>query len=331
MNIEQLRYLDKKDREYAVFKSIFKLDSTEERECLSDEILNNLFNLDLVLIVLLANATKEDALYAAKIRSDNPEILYYYTNILDSMKKLALELNLANSLELSNMFMYLLRNGFLSKTRKNIYRIDGLKSITGLQFADIMDGRSVCRNHADMLNDFLCKSGFVSSKMTNTCCNENSIGIIWNRLKKENIYLNKKIIYLIEAIIQRKIGNHLFNLIEEHDGLYIFDSTRGEVLDIKNTFCATSVDGGHIYSLKPYFSYRYCTYDDSIKLLDRLHKEKEFISPYNACKVSSTAYIIDRRLSNNIPLLNDFYDEIENDIVSISKATDKIKFRQKIR
>lgn len=55
----------------------------------------------------------------------------YYPYVLYQISKLASELKLKNSLEISNLFTYLLWNGYLSKTKQNVYRIEKRKLIEG--------------------------------------------------------------------------------------------------------------------------------------------------------------------------------------------------------
>ena len=88
--------------------------------------------------------TLENKSYSADIKG-------YYSSLLDKTKKLALELGLTNSLEISNLFSYLLWNGYFSKTKQNRYQQLGRKNISGLFYADIMDGIGVCLNHAYVL------------------------------------------------------------------------------------------------------------------------------------------------------------------------------------
>ena len=84
------------------------------------------------------------------------------------MQKLALELGVSNSLQLSNLYTYLLWNGYLSKNKTNIYS-EERKLLEGLFFVDVMDGIGVCLNYADMLKDFLKACDHEAAVLWNLC------------------------------------------------------------------------------------------------------------------------------------------------------------------
>ena len=139
--------------------------------------------------------------------------------------------------ELSNLFTYLLWNGYLSKTKQHVYRIEDRKMIIGLAFADIMDGVGVCLNHADMLKDFLNTCGYNSSTMINLVDKNIKSNYKFDiERKSEKAKKKTEILNLAMCPIMKKIGNHAFTLIEDNNKLYIYDSTNLMLLNVINPY-----------------------------------------------------------------------------------------------
>lgn len=257
------------------------------------------------------------------------EIISIYEKLLKQMSILAKELNLNNSLELSNLYSYLLWNGYLSKNKRNEYCSKNRKFINGLHFADIMDGIGVCLNHSDMLKDFLNICGYNSAMLNSYCSNYE---VVEYSLKykivglDDNIVLTNQITNETKNLLEKKrISNHVFNLIEDNGKLYIYDSTDVVPHIIVNQQYSELLVGKGISKLFPYESYMHNASEKEDELIDRLLTTKDYTSPYSKDEficISNKNIDIIRR---NLQLIEDFYIEAKPNILHISEETDKIK------
>ena len=111
--------IEKERDKYDVFRKVFEMDEMTENELLVKylemkeiRIFSDLSNLKFSNMVRLANYLKGINNSFIKNREKHSYIIeYYYTELLDEMCKLADELELTNSLEISNLYSYLLWNG----------------------------------------------------------------------------------------------------------------------------------------------------------------------------------------------------------------------------
>ena len=111
---------------------------------------------DIKLLIDNKNWTKDEM-------SQYEFILENYYNVLHTYSELASHLNITNPLDLCIYITYLLWNGYFSVTGKHAYQELDNTSIRGLQALDVMTGKGVCLNYADLLNDFLHMKGINSS------------------------------------------------------------------------------------------------------------------------------------------------------------------------
>lgn len=257
-------------------------------------------------------------------KNSNNEINAHYSYLLDKTKKLALELGLTNSLEISNLFSYLLWKGYFSKTKQNHYQQSGRKNIKGLYYADIMDGIGVCLNHADMLKDFLNKFDFSASILVNRVVPKMDVDykMPLERLLVKSGVLLKTLTFLANPLT-KKIGNHAFVLIRENDRLYIYDATNLCVFEVDDAFNASLINGKGISELHPYFSF--INIKDVSKetiALDGLFELDDLSSPYSRKDFIVTSENNIEMFNSNICLLDDFYADTFRDISKISEITD---------
>ena len=136
-------------------------------------------NNDFVKAVMKGELIKTLWLSCNNNKDSRDEINMYYSSLLDKTKRLALELGLTNSLEISNLFSYLLWNGYFSKTKSNIYSSKESKGIYGLLYADIIDGKSFQTCNTEMLKDLLNSCDFDATNLFNTISNRNKFDIIY--------------------------------------------------------------------------------------------------------------------------------------------------------
>ena len=262
-------------------------------------------------------------------RNEYSEIMYNYSSILQNMTNLSKELNLENSLELCLLFSYLLWNGYLSKNKEYIFSDKGIKRIHGLFFADIMNGRGVCLNNSEMLKDFLNLNEYTSSMLENHYNISTRINYRIDIARTNATNKDSLITTIIEELIRCKKANHVYNLIEDNNKLYIFDSTNMLMQKIIRNDKAEMVNGTGEFRLFPYQSHMLCASHDERKLLDKLLTTSEHVCPYTKRDLIITSEVCLEIIKNSTSLIEDFYTEIKPNIDSISKETSKIKILTK--
>lgn len=249
-----------------------------------------------------------------------------YKALLQKCKLLAKELNLNNSLEIANLYTWLLWNGFFSKNKELKFQSHNRVLIPGNYSHDIMSGIGVCLNFSDMLSDFLNEFDFSSATLINYTGDdcERSYKVDIERVASKTKLSYKMMTLLIKPII-KKVGNHAFNLIKENDKLYIYDSTNLSAFKLEDKNKCIMIPGKGIVNLKPYFSYYINLSKKSTDALNFLHSTDYFEAPYNKKDFIVTWEECFELFLNNTSLLDDFYNEVKDDIMKISAANSQSK------
>lgn len=270
-------------------------------------------------------------------RKSLSNISFYYNNLLNKCYSLALELDLSNSLELANLYTYLLWNGYFSKTKRNVFQFENRKLIHGFYSLDLMDGRGACINNSSMLKDFLIACGYRSICMS---CSFDKKDICMDYEPE----IEKKIKRLrLSTIIKLKFmnssdgldigGNHVCTLIEDDNKLYLYDSTNFLLLDVCDLNTARVINGSGNFELHPYYSYSDSSSDMEDEVLGKfilagLHKNI-FVNIYKSPYDSNDYRLFWEKdlllFRSNISLLEDFYADVKGDIDKITGVTKKIK------
>lgn len=320
--------MNAEERKYKIFKTFYHNASGDEiirhlEEKLSDHRIINYDNYLIMKDGILANYCTSKI---RKTREENPDIMEAYNDLLKKMSILAKELNFENSLELNILFSYLLWNGYLSVHKQYKFSSADKRNIDGLFFADIMDGKGVCLNNTEMLKDFLCYNGYPSAILQN----------FYNKSSKTDYKIqiakqrdNKKNRENIIKNILKKNANHVYNLIEDNNKLYIYDSTNLSMHKIINPYKSSLINGTGDFKLFPYRSYMLCYDTKEIALLDRLMTTNDYESPYTREDLISVCSIDIDLLIQSTQLVEDFFVEAKRNIIDISEKTAKIKARSK--
>lgn len=248
------------------------------------------------------------------------EALNEYKILLQKTTFLANELNLKNSLEFSNLFTYLLWNGYFSKNKYLEYNMNNKNIIEGLEAFDIINGKGVCLNFSSMLKDFLNISGFQSVTLINNFDKNAKTNYIPKA--KKNVAKNKvntKTFNMLTTPLSNKIGNHVFNLILENNKFYIYDSTNFLLLELKNVNTAKVINGRGRFVLKPYYSYYLNCFDNENKILNQFNHTNDFNSPYNRGDYIYTWEKCIELFKANEYLFRDYYISSKKNIDAISK------------
>lgn len=319
------------ERRYQIFK-IFYHNSADE------EILNEIeklirrqkfINNDSYNIMKEAKMANRIHCEIKENRTNYSDVMYNYNIILENMLNLSKELNLDNSLELCILFSYLLWYGYLSKNREYKFNPNNKKIIPGLFFSSIMDGRGVCLHNSEMLKDFLNLCDYNCVMLENH--SKMAIKAGYNiAIKRTCVDTEKtKFIKLFDAIYKYGKPNHAFNLIEENNNFYIYDSTNLLLLSVINMYKSKVINGEEIVKLFPYKSYMLCVERNEIEILDEFIDNQVYSFPYQNYDLAVTSDITLELLKYHKNLLDDFYTEIKPNIMEISKETDKIVRQRK--
>lgn len=256
-------------------------------------------------------------------------IEYHYNILLENMIKLSRELNLENSLELCILYSYLLWGGYLSKDKAYEFNDKDIQRIDGIHYADIMTGRGVCLNISDMLKDFLNKNNYKSAIITNHYSKKTKLNYridISKKNSEEKQTLYKKV---LEEIRLARKADHAFNLIEDNNGMYIFDSTNLILHNVISPYISKIINGSGKYKMFPYLSYIFCCSKTEREVLDKLLTSDEYNCPYDKTDIIAISETNIELLRNSLYLLEDFYKEVKPNIQAISQEMVKIKMKVK--
>lgn len=248
-----------------------------------------------------------------------------YKEILIKTRMLAKELNLTNSLEYSNLFTYLLWNGYFSKTKVHTYQVLGRIRDFDYYALDIMNGIGVCLNYSIMLKDFLNVSNFSSIIMP--CYVENASFEVSPPISR-NIDKTKMVNYSNS----HKFSNHAINLNVLNDEYYLYDSTNLGILDILNKNKASVVNGNGTYDLLPAtcvdFASTFYDYQKIVNVLKELNKYQNNDSRVTKMLFDNTWLTCMLLFSHNKKLLEDYQGDILTDIFKVSNNLEKIKVKR---
>ena len=266
----------------------------------------------------------------AKQRSIVSNEPYYeaYLNIIKRTARLIPELGCYNSISASIVFEYLLWNGYLSKDKDLVYSITDRINNTTITGADIMRGKSVCLNNADMLTRVLKEMGNESYIMgcgvfpPKGLKREYKPPIERKMIPERKNFIKK----LVLSPFIKKIGNHAVTLTRVGETYYIVDPTGLSFATINDVLKAKYIGFDLEMELKPWL----------MLALDSGNKE-EFIDtvlksyllsdhPIMSPAIVKDMYerVIDTCRRNH-SLLDDFHDANRQDIDTVCQTLTKVK------
>lgn len=328
--LNYIKNLNSEDRKYFVFKTFFDNEDEQLMNSIEHIIAGSNFSYTYLghkLLNMIARG-KVYCEYKNGIsfnRKKYDEVMRYYYSIIFKMSKLADELVFSNSMELSILFSYLMWNGYLSKNKCYNFDKYNRKNIYGLFFADIIDGIGVCLNHSEFLKDFLNYCGFSSTCLIN----------FFSRKIKRDMVLNVERKFAHESDIAKfniiEKENHVFNLIEDSGKHYVYDATNFMLINVIDSHCAEVINGTGKFKLFPYYSYSFCASKEEESVLDNLFISNEVDLLYSKEDFICMSNVCMEMIENCKSLLDDFYDAARSDIIGISKETDKIIIKRKMR
>lgn len=250
---------------------------------------------------------------------------YYraYLNIVKNTARFIKENGAVDPMKASIIFEYLLWNGYLSKDKKLVYSVSGRINNNAISGADIMRGKSVCVNNAEMLTRVLKEMGF-EANLTGCTTTPNIEG------KREYMpSIERSIIKRpLDAFVQRvtyplgkALGNHAVSLIKTEEGYYISDPTRMAFAYMSDFLKAQYIGINTDMKIRVNGSLASGVNDDNqyIKALMQSGLELDR-RPISLEKIKdlyeSTVELLDSRK----PLLDDFHESNKEDIATVCKT-----------
>lgn len=347
--IEELRQefkdLTKEQKELLLYRKIIETGKVEDNSKVFDNFhYNQAINYDELLCLIIASDIDSLKPLMVYVMRDNntkyqeiyKESLICYNRILKNYKKLAQELKVSSSLDLSHLLTYMLWNGYFSVNKKHFYKLQERLLLPGMYSFDVIKGGGVCLAYAELLHKYLSICGKDSSildckvptdRKAISCDYRPEIEIN----KKINIssrFFNNFITFFLKEIINI-FGNHAITLIEENGRIYAYDPTNLFALNIKDSSTASIINGKGEFQIKPLKTLILMPHSDPKHIYEKLLlgdiepalTRKEFIFSFENLM---------ELISNNINLLDDAYDNIHSDLEYIDKQTDEIGGRQKV-
>lgn len=246
-----------------------------------------------------------------------------YYDLLDRLKLLGDDLKLNDSLELSNLFTYMLWNGYFSKTHHHAYKTGGVFDLRQLAFY-IFEGYGVCMQYASMLTDFLNRSGIDSSTLINYLKINDKIDLNLSELDRDIIgILYNDILYGMATKISPIVGNHAVTLTNLDGNYYLYDPTNLLFFNIKDQRSGEVIDEKGEIDFKPFFSYAMSLERKDTKALDALLTNDSFEKPVDVKLFENTWNSNFELFENNKSLLEDFYTDSFENINYLSDHLDK--------
>lgn len=288
---------------------------------------------ELLQLTLFYNKNYFDLLNNIRIRSKNKsmdqEYYKYYTNIIEKSAKLLKELNLNDPVEISVLYEYLLWNGYFSKDNNLSYSLSGRKNSLGLVGADIMNGKSVCLNNADMLTNLLQECDIEAYTVGCTVPAGKDANFQYNpdieRNIKEPSYRDK-ISSKINNILHLDIlGNHAVTCFKNGETYSASDPTSLAFLNFSELKKMKYVGSDLELDLKLWVMIvlnDFENYDELLKIIATIYLRSD-LEPLKLNNIKNISESVLEMCRNNKNLLNDFHSDIYDDINGVCKTLTK--------
>jgi len=253
----------------------------------------------------------------------------FYLNIVKKTAILIQELGVNDPFQATVIFEYLLWNGYLSKDKKLLYSMSDRVNNIGAVGADIIRGKSVCLNNADMLSIILRNMGIESYLLG--CYVDPKVGFEFEYkpdIKREkDIILKDRFKSKLLAPLAKRLGNHAVTIFGSKGNYFIGDPTNLVFFNFDGFLKAKGVGSDLQIDIMPFMSLviggipsedfhrifsNTCSFNTSLLTLDNVKQLSE--KSLDLCK-------------KNISLLDDFYDDNKKDIDGV--CSNLIKERRK--
>ena len=323
---EALQGFSEEEKKLVIFRTFIETDSdAKARYILKNTIgkVDGVLRLYIVSLLVTALCQKNEAKTEAESLFDYD---YDYQSLITDFVKLSKELKLDSSLELCELYTYMLWNGYFSKDKMMQYTPNGLNCVPNIASHLIMSGEGNCLSVNSMLTDILNRSGYDSAVLIATAKGKlkgyhPKIEMTSNPSSSElSNYISIK-----QWITQELFGNHAISLVSDNNGIYVFDAQNLGVYGLESNTKARNYDGRHILKLKPYLSFYLNDKDDNYKALSRFLSSTNYNLP---CSKEDYEKVWEEQLelyNANAALLDDYHSAINYSIERINKKVEKAK------
>lgn len=260
----------------------------------------------------------------------NEEYYESYFNVVKNVASLIKELKLSDPFAASIVFEYLLWNGYLSKDKKLVYSMQNRINNIVLTGADIMRGKSVCLNNAAMFTDVLERLDVEAYLLTCLIDINTPLEMKYKPSIQRNVvkpsFMSETLSKFLNLLPIKNIGNHAVTLFSSKDLWYISDPTNLTFMEIDDFLHARMCNSDISVKLKPW----------SMLMLDNIDPKEFKNIVLKTFLLSDSSKINDHALeilyekiieflNEQKSLLNDFHDNIDNDIDTVCKTLKKVK------
>lgn len=334
--------LSKQEKEELVYKLLLdmqlcKIDEKIDKLSIIKEIREltdySIGNIKSLLIYLYAKSYAKKVLYAKKYYKTLRDS---YKNILKNYKNLADELHINSALELSHLFTYMLWNGYYSATKEHHYSMKDRILVINFGFLDIVRGSGVCLSYSECLQDYLLMCGKNASILSCKDPKEKPIEIDYKpQIEfKGEIKFKDLLELFLPPLILSNIGdddaNHAITLIKDNNNFFAYDPTNLLVLNIINKNTSEIINGKGFFKLYPIGTL--CTnITQNSELLLKEFINSSFTPAFTRKEIIFSFENTMELIMNNIPLLDDAYDNIHSELQSIVDNYERLKVKSKIK
>ena len=196
-------------------------------------------------------------------------------------------------------------------------------NIANFTFLDVIKGSGVCLNYSEYLQDYLLTCGKEASILLCEVPKDKSIQrdykpqIEQNYAKNKNELLKLSILAMLANKLLKIDGNNAIALIKENDKMFAYDPTNLLVLNILNKDVGEIINGKGNFKLLPMFT----LIEELIKAnYSRAFNRKEIIFSFENTM---------EHITDNIPLLDDTYDNVHNELQSLLDNYELLKTKTK--
>ena len=261
-----------------------------------------------------------------RLLSTDTDFYNAYLNIVKRTAAFFKDLGCTNPITASIVFEYALWNGYFSKDNHLVYCSAGRVNNMAIPGADIMLGKSVCLNNAEMLTRVLREMGMEAYLVG---------AAIFPKKNQQREYrpnINREVIeekpsfvkkYLLRPIV-KKIGNHAVTLIKDGDYYMLCDPTGLAFAEIHDVMKAKYIGMKTKIALKPAIGLAF-NEGDKQKYIDSLLKAF-VLSDHKQITTEQVKGFYDPMIEicdNNKHVFEEFHEANKEDIDVVCKKLTK--------
>lgn len=194
--------------------------------------------------------------YQDSIKEVEQEDYYQsYLKICNNTATLMRDLGIDDPMLASSVLSYLLWNGYFSKDRYFVFSQSNRVSNLGALGADIMRGRSVCINNAEMLTRVLVDMGVDAHLMGCSVSNANLDSVYRPDIERKidnHVKLRDKLLGAVFGRILKNFGNHAVTMFDSDGTYFVNDPTNLAFANFSGFLQGQYVESNVSFDYKPW-------------------------------------------------------------------------------